>query len=90
MEGLRNSQLAARSGVNAFPSALNVARRGSNSLAVAMVTDFKLGDQHQLWQALWDLESCGIRYPQQCPGLYDCNPALGRWRHLGQEFKVIA
>jgi hypothetical protein len=39
MEGLRNSQLAARSAVRAFPSPLNVAPPRSTTALVAMATD---------------------------------------------------
>lgn len=66
MEGLRNSQLAARSGVNAFPSALNVARRESNSLAVAMATELGRGTSTspgRHWKipwVLWDSVSLAI------------------------------
>lgn len=66
MEGLRNSQLAARSGVNAFPSALNVARRGSNSLAVAMATDLGRGistipgRHREMPWVLWDSVSAAM------------------------------
>lgn len=66
MEGLRNSQLAARSGVNGFPSAPNVARLWSNSLAVAMATDLgrgtsaRPGGHWEIPWVLWDSVSTHV------------------------------